>query len=70
MKKMREIESQLKANAFLKDDSLNGWRRDDLTIRFLDGQMEVYEELNVSGTPKYYLSEIDIQILRDILDEI
>lgn len=70
MKKMREIESQLKANAFLKDDSLNEWRRDDLTIRFSNDQMEVYEELNVSGAPKYYLSEIDIQILRDILDEI
>jgi len=70
MKKMREIESQLKANAFLKDDSSNEWRRDDLTIRFLGDQMEVYEELNVRGTPKYYLSEIDIQILRDILDEI
>lgn len=68
MRKMKEIEVQLSSNAFLKHESLNQWQRDDLIIRFFDNQMEVYEELNVKGIPKYYLSEIDAEILSDILD--
>lgn len=70
MKKMREIESQLKANAFLKKDSINEWVRDELTVRFFDDQMEIYESLNVRGIPKYYLSEIDAELLSVILDEL
>lgn len=67
MEKLERIKEVLRKNAFLNVNGKSEWRRDSLTVRFLTNQMEIYDDVNVRGVPRYFISDIDVDLLEEIL---
>lgn len=68
MENEKEIKALLMSKAFKFSEKSNEWTTNDWTIRFSGREMEIYEDIDKGN--KYLLTETDIKILGEILDEL
>lgn len=71
MRKNEEVlENILKENNFSQQNMPNEWVRDSWTVRFYGNEMEIYESTEPKGHGRYLLTEIDLEILKEVLNDL
>ena len=70
MKENEKIEALLQENAFKQMENPDEWVKNEWTVRFFEDEMEIFEQLSIKGIGRYLLTDIDLSILEEILEEI
>ena len=70
MKNVNDMEEILVQRGFLRDREHNGWRKNDWIIRFVNNDIEAYNDPVSKTINKYFYYNKSIVDLQDVLDEI